>query len=244
MGNDRSVTSVISPNSRLVMAHGAGSSSDFLRRAFPVQDLGVAQCSAVDDRTGTVTAVMNLLASAATPDRPTILGGVSLGAHAAAALLGRRDLPPHVVGGLLVMPAWTGAPDRIAGLTAAAADALAALGPDEVLAELDPHDWVTPLLAQAWALRTREELVSELRAASHSPGPTEDQLRAIEVPVAVVALRDDPLHPLSVATAWAGLIPRAELVVLDRAQPGEGLPVFARSAARAFDALSDYDSLS
>ena len=69
-------------------------------------------------------------------------------------------------------------------------------------------------------------------------------MRAIEVPVAVVALRDDPLHPLSVATAWAGLIPRAELVVLDRAQPGEGLPVFARSAARAFDALSDYDSLS
>lgn len=241
MGDDRDVTSVIPPHSRLVLAHGAGSSAEFLSRAFPASEVGVGECVALDDRSGRLTSVMNSLAAAATPDRPTVLGGVSLGAHAAATLLSRSDLPGHVVGGLLVMPAWTGSPGRTAQLTGAAADALAALGPEEVLAELDPHDWVTPLLAQAWAVRTGADLVKELRAASDSPGPTEDQLRAIDVPVAVIALREDPLHPLSVATAWAEMIPRAELVVLDRAAPGEGLAVFARSAARAFEALSAQD---
>lgn len=243
MGDDRGVTSVIPPNSRLVMAHGAGSSSDFLRSAFPPEAVGVAECVMVDDRTGNLAHVMNRIAAMATPDRPTVLGGVSLGAHAAAALLARGDLPEHVVGGLLVMPAWTGEPGPTADMTAAAAAALESLGPSEVLAHLDPDDWVTPLLASAWAQRSPDDLVAELRRASQSPGPTEQQLRDIQVPVAIVALRDDPLHPQSVATSWAALIPQAEVVVLDRAEP-TNLAAFARAAARAFGALSDQTAVS
>lgn len=215
------------------MAHGAGSSSDFLAAAFPAETLGVADCRYVDDRSGSIGAVMSGLASEATPDRPTILGGVSLGAHAAARLLARADLPPHVVGGLLVMPAWTGAPDSVAALTAAAAEALAALGPAGVLAELDPTDWVTPLLAAAWRSRTPAALVAELATAADQPGPEPEMFTRIRVPVAVIALRDDPLHPQAVAAQWVESIDNAVLRTLGRAEPQDDLPAFGRAAGDA-----------
>lgn len=232
------VTSVIPDYSRLVIAHGAGSCGDFLRSAFPPELLGVADVVPVEDRTGDVGHVMNALAAAATPDRPTIIAGVSLGAHAAAMLLARPDVPPHVVAGLLVMPAWVGSGSATADMTAAAAEALSVLGPDGVLAELDPNDWVTPLLAHAWALRSPAELVAELDSAARSPGPTEAQLNTIAVPVALVGLLDDPLHPLSVAAHWQSAIPRAELATLERTQPGEALSAFASAAAEALKRLN------
>lgn len=237
MSDDGLVTSVIPPGARLVMAHGAGSCADFLRAAFPPEVVEVAEVVALEDRTGDLSHVMNALAAAAKPDRPTVIGGVSLGAHAAATLLARDDVPDHVVGGLFVMPAWTGTDSATADMTAAAAEALRVLGPTGVLAELDPDDWVTPLLRHAWRLRTQDRLVAELDAAARSAGPTVAQLEAVAVPVAVVALRDDPLHPLAVAHQWQSVIPRAELAVLDRAQPGSDLTAFAAAAAAAWHRL-------
>lgn len=234
------VSSVMLSESRLVMAHGAGSGSEFLSVAFAADQVGVAQTGFVDDRTGKVGAVMTRLARAATDPAPTILGGVSLGGHAAARLLARADLPGHVVAGLIVMPAWSGQPGRVAGMTGAAADALAALGPAGVLGELDPHDWVTPLLARAWALRTPQDLVAELRAAADSAGPTEEELAAIRVPVGIVALADDPLHPAAVARAWQRTIPRAVLVELGREAPAGDLGAFGRAAKAALtEVLAD-----
>lgn len=237
MGEHGHVSCVIPEDSRLVMAHGAGSATGFLSQAFTARDLGVADTRYVDDRTGQITEVMNRLAAAATPDRTTVLAGVSLGAHAAARLLARPDRPPHIVAGLLVMPAWTGAPDRVAALTSAAADALQILGPDGVLAELDPLDWVTPLLRTAWAQRTPAALVAELRAASRQMGPSPRELAAIEVPVVVLALRDDPLHPVQVARNWKELIPRARVVELERSAPRGDLAVLGRLAGRG---LADF----
>lgn len=236
MGEYGHVSCVIPEDSRLVMAHGAGSDSGFLSQAFTARDLGVADSRYVDDRTGRIAAVMNSLAAAATPDRTTLLAGVSLGAHAAARLLGRPDLS-HIVAGLLVMPAWTGDPDRIAALTSAAADALQALGPDGVLAELDPLDWVTPLLRAAWSRRTPAALVEELRATAVQPGPSRQELAAIEVPVVILALRDDPLHPVEVARRWQEWIPRARVVELERTAPDGDLAVFGRVTG---DALADF----
>lgn len=218
------------PDCRVVMAHGAGSSADFLAAAFPAEALGVAEGRYVDDRTGSLGAVMTGLAAAATPDRATILAGVSLGAHAAARLLSRSDLPPHIVGGLLVMPAWTGPPDAVAALTATAAEALSVLGPEGVLAELDPADWVTPQLAAAWQLREPADLVAELATAATQPGPDPEMLAGIRLPVAVIALRDDPLHPLSVATRWAGIVESAVLATVGRRQPDEELQVLGHVA--------------
>lgn len=219
----------------LVMAHGAGSHSLFLERAFPDQRTGL-RLRAVDDRTGQIARVRNQLAARAVDER-VVVGGVSLGAHAAAGLLARPDVPPRVVAGLLVMPAWTGTPDRVASLTAVAAEALAALGPTGVLAELDPRDWVTTQLAEAWAQRTPAELVSELRNAAEQPGPEDDDLRRISVPCVVVALADDPLHPETVAGRWADLIPRANLQVIARDEPAADLACFADAVARGLSEL-------
>lgn len=231
MSHDGRVSSVMPSDCRLVMAHGAGSESTFLAEAFPATSAGVADTRYVDDRTGRLGPVMTALAAAATTDLPTILGGVSLGAHGAARLLSRPDLPGHIVAGLLVMPAWTGPPDRVADMTGAAAQAVDVLGPDGVLAELDPDDWVTSLLTRAWGKRSADALVSELRTAADQPGPTDDQLSAITVPVVLVALRDDPLHPVQVAQHWAELIPRAHVVKLGREEPADDLTVFGRAAA-------------
>lgn len=219
----------------LVMAHGAGSHAGFLVRAFPDDRTGL-RLRAVDDRTGRIDRIMNALAAEAV-DHTVVLGGVSLGAHAAATLLARADLPRQIVAGVLVMPAWTGAPDRVAHLTAAAADALAVLGPDGVLAELDSQDWVTGELADAWAQRDPAELVSELSQTAQQAAPDRGTLRRIPVPCVVVALADDPLHPESVARQWAELIPRSQLVVIGRNQPSVDLACFGDTVAGALTDL-------
>lgn len=216
-----------------VLAHGAGSASGFLRRAFPAERLGVADACCLDDRTGAVARVARMLRDTCSGDRSVLVGGVSLGAHAAAGLLTARHRPPQVGAGLLVMPAWTGAPDVVADLTSAAADAVAALGPDGVLADLDQADWVTAELADAWAWRDPAELVAELREAAGQPAPTRADLADIDVPVAVVALAGDPLHPESVARRWAEAIPAAGLRVLGRDQPARDRGVFADAAREA-----------
>ncbi len=242
MGHHGGMTSVPFAQCRVVLAHGAGSSSRFLERAFPAEALGAAECRYLDDRTGRIGEVMTGLAAAAPPPRPTVLGGVSLGAHATARLLARPDLPAHVVGGLVVMPAWTGPPGRVADMTAAAADAVAALGTAGVLAELDPDDWVTPLLAGAWAERTDGDLVAELAAAATQPGPDEEMLRRIRVPVGIVALGDDPLHPESVARRWHDLIPHSALLQIPRSEPATDLSVFGATAGRALAAAQSAGS--
>lgn len=214
----------------LVLAHGAGSSSAFLRRALPAERLGVRECRYVDDRTGLVAAVRDQLGRAMDRSLPVILGGVSLGAHASIGMLAAPRLPRNVVAGLAVMPAWTGAPDRVAAMTAGAAEAVAALTPAGVLAELDPSDWVTPLLHESWELRRPADLVAELETAAQQPAPRPDDLAAIGVPVGIVALRDDPLHPTSVARRWRDTIPCAALVDIGRDEPGADLAVFAERA--------------
>ena len=77
------------------------------------------------------------------------------------------------------MPAWTGSPERVANMTGAAAEALEVLGPTGVLAELDPTDWVTPLLQRAWYGRSPAALVAELRTAAEQAGPTDEELREL-----------------------------------------------------------------
>jgi pimeloyl-ACP methyl ester carboxylesterase len=223
----------------VVLAHGAGSAADFLAAAFPADRLGVAACGYCDDRTGTVDQVAAALAAAArATEGPVIIGGVSLGAHAAAQVLSHAP-SGNVVGGILCMPAWTGAPDRVASMTAAAADALEVLGIDGVLAELDPGDWVTPQLAHAWSLRAEPDLVTEMRAAAGQPAPTRRDLAGIRVPVGIVALSDDPLHPASVAAEWHRAISASGLVTIDRASPAADLAVFADAAGGALRLAQD-----
>lgn len=223
----------------LVLAHGAGSSAQFLAAAFPAHRIGAGVRAAcyLDDRTGDVGAIAAGLARAcAEVAGPVVVGGVSLGAHAAAGLLAGPKAPANAVAGLVVMPAWTGPPDRIAHLTAAAAAALAALSPAGVLAELDADDWVTPQLRLAWSLRDPDDLVAELQLAATQPAPSERELSHVRVPVGVVALADDTLHPEAVARRWAGALRTSAVARLSRDDPARDLAVFADRAGQSLAA--------
>lgn len=221
-----------------VWAHGAGSSATFLSRAFPSDRLGVAESVYLDDRTGDVSAIEASLRKAVeSRPGPVVLGGVSLGAHAVARSL--SDPPANVVGAILCLPAWTGPAAFVAGLTATAAEAINRLGIYGVLSELPEDDWVTRELADAWSERSDAELVAELERAARQPGPSVEQLRSISVPVAIVGMTDDPLHPASVAAQWGREIARSDVRSLSRDEPQKNLAAFADFARRALRTAFD-----
>lgn len=151
------------------------------------------------------------------------VGGISVGAHAAATWAARdagRSPQPDLV---LAMPAWTGEAGPIAALTAATADEVARDGIDAILARLVAEagdDWVVDELVRSWTGADPAALPAGLRAAAAGAAPTLDGLARIRARTAVVALADDPLHPVEVAEAWAAAIPDARLVVVPRGAPG------------------------
>jgi pimeloyl-ACP methyl ester carboxylesterase len=215
-----------------LLAHGAGSCPDTARRLLgPVVDPGDLVL-AVDARGG-VHDVVRRLHEAAHGHEVAVAAGISLGAHAIAIWA----LDGGEAGALgLVMPAWTGAPEAIAGMTATSADAVERLGRAAVLddiAAMAAGDWVLDELARGWATYTDHELTRALRAASASAAPTTDDLERLEVATAVVSLDDDPLHPRTVAQAWADAIPGAVLEVVPRHAPLADRGALGRAARRA-----------
>ena len=212
----------------LVLAHGAGSTADFLRRAFPARQCG-ARMVPVEHRSGDVREIAAALLRAAAGCRgPVLLGGVSIGAHAAA--LAALTAPPRLLAGcVLALPAWSG-PAPAGSPTALAAAEVADLGPHPVLRRLleDPslrEDWVTAELLRAW--QDRPGLAAELAAAAAAPALAD--LGRLAVPALVLALTGDPVHPRAVAQAWAEAIPDADLAEIERAAPGRDLAVFGRT---------------
>lgn len=226
--------------SALVMAHGAGSRAEFLLRAFPVGVCGLPVI-ATDDRTGDVEQVTAglLRRVGALGGRSVLLGGVSVGAHAAA--FAALSTPPQRLAGLvLVMPAWTGEAPPVSATAAAAAE-VSRLGAEAVLQRLAAdrvlaRDWVSDELHLAW--RQRPTLAAELTAAAGGPAPDHAELSRITVPALVLALADDPFHPLTVAQEWAGALPSATLVVLPRQAPGPDRAVFGQEVANWLAGLS------
>ncbi|MDP4014398.1 MAG: alpha/beta hydrolase [Candidatus Nanopelagicales bacterium] len=214
-----------------VLIHGAGSDSGFMSRAFPREDLGVARCLYLDDRSGRVSDIAAKLDEVARgADDPVVLVGVSLGAHAAATSLARGL---DVAGAVLCMPAWTGPASGAADMTAAAAEAVSVLGIAAVLGELDPSDWVTRELTRSWNGRGSEDLAAELRRAAVQPAPRRQALERIHVPTGVIALSGDPMHPVSVAAAWTSVIPGAAMEVVSRDRPAESVSCFGTAARSA-----------
>lgn len=223
------------PGCELILAHGAGSTAEFLDRAFPVTATQIPTIT-YDDRTGSTEKVAAALARRLTPN--TIVGGVSIGAHAAAKAASNSPVTP--VGAVFVMPAWLGDPPPDS-VTARSAALVAQYGPEAVLSQLasDPllaDDWVTSELGRAWP--DRPSLAAELATAATEPAPTLGELAGLEIPCVVVALADDPVHPVAVARAWADALPQSVLVVLDRNEPAADRSVFAQAALTGWRQLS------
>ena len=218
-----------------LLAHGAGSCpGSALRLLGPAVPHGVAVV-AIDAR-GTMTDVVDRLRAAATGHDVVLAAGVSLGAHAVAtwSALGGRAAEL-----LLALPAWTGSPGDVAALTASSAADVRVRGRVGVLAGVAasaPGDWVVDELRRCWAEQDDGELADALDAAATSAAPEPSDLARIRASTVVVALADDPLHPVSVARSWAEAIPGARLVVVARHEPGRDRGALGRAGRAVLDA--------
>ena len=173
------------------------------------------------------------------PGAGVVVGGVSLGAQVAvrwAADRAARGLPGPA-GLLLALPAWTGAPADAPAAVAARATS-AALRRDGLVAAVadaraNTPRWLGDELARAWT-RHGDALADSFDTTAATPGPTPEQLAGLDVPVGLVGLLDDPVHPIEVARHWEALLPRAALVTTTLAAMGRDPETLGRAAALAW----------
>jgi pimeloyl-ACP methyl ester carboxylesterase len=231
-----------------VLLPGAGSSADFVRRAFaaPLREAGYALVAPPPvPGPDTVVAAFRALDAAAAEYGPRLrlVGGISLGAHIAARWTARwYALRPtscaaegdvELDGVVLVLPAWTGAPGPVAAATAASADVVERLGTAGALAAAGTAvGWVAAELTAAWPAYG-DGLAASLRAAAAAPGPTLSELASLAVPAGLVACPDDPLHPAAVAREWTAALPHAALRELPLAAPATDRSVLGAAALAA-----------
>lgn len=156
-------------------------------------------------------------------DDQLVLGGHSMGCHAAVTLALRQ--PDQVDALILVGPVYTGAGEDLdIGRWDERADALENGGPAEfarvigerVTAAPDIKETIMRLAERRAALHLHPEAVAAaLRQVPRSrPFVELDDLKALGMPVLVVASHDDADdgHPYAVAESYAAALPRAEMV--------------------------------
>jgi pimeloyl-ACP methyl ester carboxylesterase len=224
-----------------VLLPGSGSDEVFVRAALaaPLRAIGLTvHAPPVRPGAEVVEGYLDALEAAAL-DGPVLVGGISLGAQVAARWAARRgaDGGGAVAGLLLALPAWTGRPGSAPAAVAASATA-DAVRRDGLAATIDQTRAQTPAwlgdeLARAWR-RHGAGLADSLDTAAATPGPTAAELAGLRVPVAVVGMRDDPVHPLPVAREWAELAPRSALVSSTLAALGRDRATLGRALALAW----------
>jgi pimeloyl-ACP methyl ester carboxylesterase len=224
-----------------LLVPGSASTGDFVARAFAPLLTDVTDLITVADRTGRAAAISGALERAAADVRSrgeqlAAVIGVSIGAHAAA--LWASGHPKPTDPGLLVlaMPAWTGPPGPTAAFTMAAVERIASRGIAAELADLQRDfggDWVVTELVAAWSSADESDLLASLSGTATSPAPTLAELAAIRAPTVVLALADDPMHPVEVARTWSTAIPGAALAQVGRFEPARDVGVFGRRTLAA-----------
>jgi pimeloyl-ACP methyl ester carboxylesterase len=221
-----------------VLLPGSGSDDVFVTEAFaePLASAGVGLFAPRPrPGPGVVDQLRAELNLAAARYGRVLAGGVSLGAHLAASWAASD--PGRCAGLLVALPAWTGvpgdAPASVAGV--AAAKAISSAGLESALSgtRAGAPAWLADELDRAWR-GYGPALADSLRVAASTPGPVPDELRRLDLPVGVVALTDDPLHPLDVARAWVAALPRAALVTTTLAAIGRDRRALGRAAVLAW----------
>jgi pimeloyl-ACP methyl ester carboxylesterase len=222
-----------------IMLPGTASDDRFVRSVFarPLAAVGIDLIVPPLRRGADVIAdYREALDRAALLSGPLLVGGISLGAHVAARWATRTPVR-RLAGLLLALPAWTGPSDgapaaltarltaaqvRSGGRAAALASAAAGAPP-----------WLAAELGRAWP-RHGDGLAPALEAAAAESGPTVDELAGLDVPTGMVALVDDPVHPLAVAEQWQRLLPRSTLVTTRLGAFGHDRETVGRAAVLAW----------
>jgi pimeloyl-ACP methyl ester carboxylesterase len=194
------------PVETVVLLPGTASDEVFVRSVFaePLSQVGaVFTAPRVRTLSERLTALENAFTS-----HPIVVGGVSLGAHVAAAWAVRN--PAKCAGLILALPAWTGPADGAPAAMAAKASAeiVTRHGLDAALE--GTSGWLHDELSRAWR-GYGDQLVPHLEEAATSAAPTLDELKTLGVPTGIVGCADDPVHPIEIAREWADAIPRAVL---------------------------------
>lgn len=209
----------------VVIAHGVGSSARFVVDTFarPLVAAGLRLVSydlrghgrsgrvtdpadhGLDRHLGDLHAVVGAVGA-------RLVGGVSLGGHVAVAYAARGGAVDGVVA---CLPAWSGRAVPGEGPHAAVAADVARRGIGALRDGFgrDPalRPWLREVLSRDWAASDADSLTAALLALDGALAPTEAELRALPVPLAVVAWPDDPGHPLAVAEDWVAWAPRGHL---------------------------------
>ncbi len=196
-----------------VLLPGTGSDDDYIRRAFaaPLAEAGVSLVAVPPDPRAVVAGYLRALDGAAAGG-PIIVGGVSLGAAVATSWAIAH--PDRVIAVLAALPAWTGAPgDAPASLSARHTAAL--LRRDGLAAttagmQASSPGWLAAELTRSWR-RQWPDLPDAMDEAAGYVSPNSAELRRLTVPMGVVAVDDDPIHPAAVAREWVSTAPSAAL---------------------------------
>lgn len=209
-----------------ILLHGAGSCGSVARRLLPADSLvgagfgdGIV-VETIEDRNGRVPSLIEALDDrvhrARAEGASVAVAGISLGAHAVARWAAFRG-PSAADLLVLGLPAWTGAPDATASLTARTADDIRRRGSTAVLDELRratprPLAGLVDMLSMGWHAYPDDAVLADaLQAAAGQRGPLRAELAAISIPSVVVGLHSDAVHPLRVARAWSRVIPLSRL---------------------------------
>lgn len=218
-----------------MLAHGAGSTAEFVVRTFgaALGELGIEVASW--DRPHSSSYDEDVVDFEVHAQGAQIVGGVSYGAHLAAQWSARGHSCQNL---LLALPAWIGPASGAAVMTSATGDEIADNGIADTLRRVDRDApaWVAREMHAAWSTYDDAALAQALHTAGSAPAPTESELRGIETPAIVLGMTDDPFHPIEIAHQWAELLPNAVLVEVDYGL-GNAAPEFGIAAASALELI-------
>jgi pimeloyl-ACP methyl ester carboxylesterase len=193
---------------------GTGSDDVFVRSVFEVPFAAVLVHTVTPKPVPGPMLVQEYLTALddAARDHPIVVGGVSFGAHLAAEwALAHRN---RCAGLALALPGWVGDPGDAPGAVSArvAAGLVRERGVEAALAAATAGvpPWLATELTRSWR-GYGAGLADSLAAPAERPAPALEELAALDVPVGIAALVDDPVHPLTVAEEWLGALPRAAL---------------------------------
>jgi pimeloyl-ACP methyl ester carboxylesterase len=220
-------------NPAAVVAHGAASTAEFVRRAFEPALAAAGYRLVTWDRRGHDDAEAQL-AALVDETRARIVGGVSYGALVATRFVAARGAA-GLDGMLLALPPPPGelAPSPSTVIRQIGEHGIAA-ALDEVCRGAPP--WIGAELRSAWPTYGADELVAELCLAAGLTEPSAADFAHCDVATGVVSLADDPFHPAAVAAAWTAGLPRAALEPLALTAPAGDVSVIGAAAVRAWRA--------